>query len=455
MILSHLCYASGNAEDGMPDGTRDQALARVDNYAAGFVRAGARAVVAEGHLGPAYYVDALLASARSVEDIWRRAPSGHGHESTAPSRRSAGFTLHVDPDTANRGYYRSLVVRPGVRAADVRAGPVEGVTTGGEGRGTIATPPEPGPRSLATLHLSFDAPLVSVTPIAGSPARLVLPLPAADRGRLPPGTMVGVRWEPITLAPLPAPASGGRDAAGAGSPGRGHAGARKPGLSAEAPGPSAPSAPEDAAAPAVVVPEEPATVVEPVAGRADPAGLAIEATAPPRPGLYRLSTTLHDATGVAYDAATQALVPSVLVRVAGAGGVAFGVPPTLDARPGSTVRLLVAVSNIGSARWDGTVGAERTRPTADRRLPPARPRPSRLVAAWVPLDGAPAPPATRTVLPVALSRPGASARVEVALTTPEPPGSYLLVLDVETPAHGSLAALGNDPGLVRVTIGPG
>ena len=109
VILSHLCYASGNSEPGLAEGTREQAIQRVDNYAAGFIRAGARAVVAEGHLGPAYYVRAILAGRLSIEKIWERSPSAHGNAFSVPSARSTGFTEQVDPDQAGGGYYRSLV----------------------------------------------------------------------------------------------------------------------------------------------------------------------------------------------------------------------------------------------------------------------------------------------------------------------------------------------------------
>ena len=121
MVLSHLCYASGNTEPGLPQGTRDQAIQRVDNYAAGFLRAGARAVVAEGHFGPAYYVRSLLTSGLSIEKIWERSPSAHGNTFSVASSRSAGFTQRLDPDRPGGGFYRSLV-SAGLDAPTVRAG---------------------------------------------------------------------------------------------------------------------------------------------------------------------------------------------------------------------------------------------------------------------------------------------------------------------------------------------
>ncbi len=49
VLLYHLCYASGNTEPGLAVGTFSEARQRVDNYGAGFIGAGARAVFAEGH----------------------------------------------------------------------------------------------------------------------------------------------------------------------------------------------------------------------------------------------------------------------------------------------------------------------------------------------------------------------------------------------------------------------
>src|SRR6185295_15471910 len=47
VILNRLCYASGNSEWGSANPTKSTAIKRVDNYGAGFLRAGAKAVFAE------------------------------------------------------------------------------------------------------------------------------------------------------------------------------------------------------------------------------------------------------------------------------------------------------------------------------------------------------------------------------------------------------------------------
>jgi len=116
VILSHLCYASGNSEPGKTAPTLATAKARMDNFAAGFLRAGARAVIAEGHSDPSYYVEQLFTTHRTIEQIWRSGPRPHGNVFTFPSVRSAGYTVWSDPDSRSgssyAGFYRSLVTKP-------------------------------------------------------------------------------------------------------------------------------------------------------------------------------------------------------------------------------------------------------------------------------------------------------------------------------------------------------
>ena len=97
------------------------ATQRVDNYAAGFIRAGAKAVVAEAHMGPAWYVRQLLTTNSSITSIWNRSPEAKGHTMSFASVRSPGYTSRLDPDNAKSGFYRSLVAR-GVTAGELRSG---------------------------------------------------------------------------------------------------------------------------------------------------------------------------------------------------------------------------------------------------------------------------------------------------------------------------------------------
>lgn len=112
VMLHHLCYASGNSEPGGAAPTVSVARQRIDNYAAGFLKGNAEAVLADGHMGPAAYLRAMFTTGQSIVDVWRGAPNRNGNESSFASTRSPGYTAYSDPDTATTGYYRSLVTRP-------------------------------------------------------------------------------------------------------------------------------------------------------------------------------------------------------------------------------------------------------------------------------------------------------------------------------------------------------
>jgi hypothetical protein len=80
VVMTRLCSASGNSELGLPEGTLRDARQRVDNHAVGWIKAGARAVIADAFTSPAYYARALLGGPRQdAASIWRRSPNHHGH----------------------------------------------------------------------------------------------------------------------------------------------------------------------------------------------------------------------------------------------------------------------------------------------------------------------------------------------------------------------------------------
>ena len=116
VILSHNCYASGNSEPGKTEPSLSVAKARLDNFAAGFLRAGARAVIAEGHSDPSWYIEQLFSTHRTIEQIWRAGPSPNGNVFTFASVRTPGYTAFSDPDhrsgSSYSGFYRSMVAKP-------------------------------------------------------------------------------------------------------------------------------------------------------------------------------------------------------------------------------------------------------------------------------------------------------------------------------------------------------
>lgn len=109
VILNRLCYASGNSEWGRANPTKSVAIQRVDNYGAGFLRANARAVFAEGINSPAYILYGLFKTNQSMGQIFWSSPAKDGrYYFTFSSSRTKGFRAVMDPLGAGR-YYRSLI----------------------------------------------------------------------------------------------------------------------------------------------------------------------------------------------------------------------------------------------------------------------------------------------------------------------------------------------------------
>jgi len=110
VLLHHLCYASGNSEPGNAEPSVTVARQRADNYAAGFLKAGASAVIADGHSGAERYLRAIFTTHQSIEDMWRTMPNSAGHIVSFPSARTPGATVYQDPNTPTSGFYRALTI---------------------------------------------------------------------------------------------------------------------------------------------------------------------------------------------------------------------------------------------------------------------------------------------------------------------------------------------------------
>lgn len=420
VVLSHLCYASGNSEPGLPEGSLEIGQQRVDNFAAGFIKAGAAAVIAEGHMGPAYYVKSILAGKGSIDRIWRNSPSYNGNLLRFASLRSPGYTAQMDPDRPSSGFYRSIVLRDGLLAAKTLAGAVRSPET------PDLPPLEP---TLAGLGMEFDSPDLTSPPTAGATTNFTFKIAASDPSVLPGKLKVAVRWDPLDAPATTVPAT----PRPAGSPGP-----------ATSPAPSVAIDPID-----LVAPETIGAVVAPVAATRTEGGISVPVRVPANAGLYRLVGTIHGADGVAYDAATQALMPALIVRVTGAVSVRYDAPATAYATAGAAFKLRVGVTNLGATAWGN---AAVNHHVGSAEIEPARR--ATLVARWVDLSGRPggAPAPERTsVLPAALA-PGASVAVELTLVAPTTAGDYLLLVDVITPSAGSLAIAGASPALVRISV---
>jgi hypothetical protein len=118
VLLFHLCYASGNSEPGRAEPSLTTAKQRVDNYAAAFLKAGARAVVANGHSHADYYIDALFTTRQSILDYWQNAPDAHDNVSVYGSVRNPGLQFAMDPERPG-AYYRALSGKMSLTTTDV------------------------------------------------------------------------------------------------------------------------------------------------------------------------------------------------------------------------------------------------------------------------------------------------------------------------------------------------
>ena len=418
VLLNHLCYASGNSEPGLAEGTLATAKQRVDNFAAGFVKAGASAVVAEAYDDPNHMLRAVLGGRGGIESAWRHAPSGNGNTFGFESSRSPGYVAEMDPEHQASGFTRSIVLKKGLASSDVLRS-----ARGRTGAVTVPVNPATLVPSLMGTGLTLRTPVLRST-AAGRSLWYRIPYAVSAPDRMPDGMEASVRWDPLD------PPTGSSSAD--------------------------PTAPPDFG---LVTPERIGDVVAPTALRMDPKALSVRVSAPATPGRYRLTVMLHDKDGVAYDAASQAQLQPLIVRLTGPNDAAISAPSSLDLEPGAASRVRVWVTNLGSAAWGtrpiaGTTNATNRKPVG--AVPATH---AELVGTWVPLgatderqvEAAAAASITPAELPAAFA-PRAISQASLDVFAPTAEGDYLLVIDIITPEVGSLAAQGVEPTIVRVHV---
>jgi hypothetical protein len=121
VILNRLCYASGNNEWGAGYPTKSVAIQRVDNYGAGFLRANARAVFAEGIDSTSYILYGLFRTERSMRQIFWSDPARDGrYDFSFASSRTSGKHALMDPLGGASRYYRSVIGDLDMTALDWR-----------------------------------------------------------------------------------------------------------------------------------------------------------------------------------------------------------------------------------------------------------------------------------------------------------------------------------------------
>ena len=122
VVLNRLCYASGNSEWGSANPTKATAIRRVDNYGAGFLRTGARAVFAEAINSISPHIRSLFTTNRTMDSIFMSSPSASGaRDFLVTSTRTYWARAHMDPPQAGK-YWRSVVGSLTLTASQWRAG---------------------------------------------------------------------------------------------------------------------------------------------------------------------------------------------------------------------------------------------------------------------------------------------------------------------------------------------
>jgi hypothetical protein len=160
VIMSHACYSAGSSEAGDPEPSIPVARQRVDNFASGWIKAGARAVFADAWTsGVIYTIAQLFTTDQTIESVWDHAPSAQGNDHAFIPARNPQFVGHLDPDTPASGFYRSIVGAMDLRTTDVVGGAAAASTAAPAGS-TDTTAPElwsvDGPRAL-TPNFDGDA----------------------------------------------------------------------------------------------------------------------------------------------------------------------------------------------------------------------------------------------------------------------------------------------------------
>ena len=122
VVLLHGCYTSGNGLWGTPIPTAEIARERVDNYASGFLAAGAGAVFAFQYGTRLNYVDELMNTDTTMDLMFMNDREYVGwNELYFDSLRTPTATIHLDPDPT-RGYLRAVTGDLQMTTAEWRSG---------------------------------------------------------------------------------------------------------------------------------------------------------------------------------------------------------------------------------------------------------------------------------------------------------------------------------------------
>ncbi|CAN5823058.1 hypothetical protein BH24CHL6_BH24CHL6_12010 [soil metagenome] len=426
VLLHHLCYAAGNSEPGLAEGPANFARQRIENYGAGWLAAGASAVVAEAYLGPAFYVRALFESKKSVEKVWRSSPTFKGNVESWASGRTEGATAFMDPDLRRGMYGRSLVML-GERPSGPNSEEPSEPEAAFEPDELVPEPPPP------LAGASLEAPVISAPIVSDTTVELTLPLSLPGDAWIPEGVVLDATWLPLPpedpdedLDDPEHPIDGPQD-------------------------PADQDPPESDS-------ELQVTMLTGLATTLGEDATSLEALldTPTLPGSYELVFTLRAEDDELLTDQPEELTLTTNVDVARPLSVAYGLPPELDAVARSELNIQVSVSNTGIIEWqqieEDVLDARGPDPFA---LIPAEQ--AKLVGRILRVEAGSAASAP-TDEPVAISEisvaPGETLSLDVVLEAPQFSGEYLLVFDVETPSYGPLAERGSQPATLLLHVAP-
>jgi hypothetical protein len=131
VLLNHLCYSAGGSESHHAEPTMSVARQRVDNYASGFIRAGARTVIAQSWTsGVIYTIRSIFTTNQTILNAWDNAPNKQGHVQPFVPVRNPAFEARVDPDNWTTGFHRSIVSASSHTTTQIRDGAGIPNTTG-------------------------------------------------------------------------------------------------------------------------------------------------------------------------------------------------------------------------------------------------------------------------------------------------------------------------------------
>jgi hypothetical protein len=120
VIFNHACYTAGSSEPGRRAPTVGVARQRAENYASGFLAAGARAVLATAS-SPSSFLASLFTADRTLRSgFWAMPSTFPRYTRTAASKRTPGATVLQAPYPATK-YYDAITGTLSYTTAEWRA----------------------------------------------------------------------------------------------------------------------------------------------------------------------------------------------------------------------------------------------------------------------------------------------------------------------------------------------